>query len=116
MTGILKSQGITVRQGDSFTIVIRFKTPKETLDISGAQIKMSVRDQEDKLLFSKSAVITDALSGLAAIELTPEDTCLAPGDYKTDIQITFADGQVHTIYPQHIHKVAYFRVTTDVTE
>ena len=116
MTGMLNSRGITVRKGDSFAIAIRFKTEDGALDISGATIKMDVKNMENKLLFSKAGQITDALNGLAGIELTPQDTNLKEGDYKTDIQITYADGQVHTIFPQDINKVAYFRVTGQVTE
>lgn len=116
MSGILNSRGITVRKGDSFTIVLRFKTEQGLLDISNAKIKMDVKTMADKLLFSKIGEITDAVNGLAAIELTPQDTNLDVGDYKTDIQITYADGQVHTIFPQDINKVAYFRVTSQVTE
>lgn len=113
---MLNSRGITVRKGDSFTITIRFKTEQGNLDINGATIKMDVKDMSDKFLFSKSGEITDSAQGLAAIELTPQDTNLEEGDYKTDIQITYANGQVHTIFPQDINKVAYFRVTGQVTE
>ncbi len=116
MSGILNSSGITVRKGDSFTIVIRFKTEQGVLDISGARIKMDVKDASDTLLFSKSGELTDAINGLAAIELTPQDTDIEVGEYKTDIQITYANGQVHTIFPQNINKIGYFRVTNQVTE
>ena len=116
MSGILNSRGITVRKGDSFTIVLRFKTEQGLLDISNAKIKMDVKDMDNKLLFSKAGQITDALNGLAGIELTPQDTNLEEGDYKTDSQITYANGQVHTIFPQDINKVAYFKVTGQVTE
>lgn len=37
-------------------------------------------------------------------------------NYVTDIQITFANGEVHTIYPQDINKVAAFIVSKNVTE
>lgn len=116
MSGILNSSGIVVRKGDSFTIAIRFKTEQGVLDISGARIKMDVKDASDTLLFSKSGELTDAINGLAAIELTPQDTNLDVGDYKTDIQITYTNGQVHTIFPQNINKVGYFRITNQVTE
>lgn len=116
MTGILTSQGITVRRADSFNIVLQFKTQQGAMDISGAQIKMAVRDDTERLIFEKKAVITDALKGLAAIELTPQETDIEPGDYKTDIQITYAGGQVHTIYPPRVQKVAHFQITPHVTE
>ena len=116
MTGILNSQGIIVRKGDSFTIAMQFKTKDGPLDISGTKIKMEVRDADDRNLFTKIAEVTDAAEGLAAIELTPEDTDLEPGEYKTDIQATYANGQVHTVYPQKICKVAYFKITPHVTE
>ncbi len=116
MSGILTSQGITVRRADSFNIVLQFKTQSGALDISGAGIKMAVRDDSDRIVLEKTGVITDASKGLAAIELAPQDTDIEPGTYKTDIQITYADGQVHTVYPSCVHKVAHFQITPHVTE
>lgn len=116
MTGILSPKGIMVRKGDSFTIAMQFKTSSGSLDISGAKIKMEVRDADERVLMTKVAEITDAVNGRAAIELTPEDTDLDPGEYKTDIQTTYANGQVHTIYPQKVCKVACFKITPHVTE
>ena len=114
MTGLINSRGITVRQGNSFAIIMRFKLPDSDLDISGMKLQMRVRDEQGNLILDKAGAVSDAVHGTAVIELTPQDTDLPLGQYKTDIKATFADGQVHTIYPQNINAVAYFKVTEEV--
>ncbi len=116
MTGFINSRGITVRQGNSFTIIMRFKLPDGDLNISGLALQMCVRDDNDKIILNKSGAVSDAAHGTAVIELTPQDTNLPLGQYKTDIKATFADGQVHTVYPQNINAVAYFNVTEEVSK
>ncbi len=37
-------------------------------------------------------------------------------DEETDIQLTLKNGDVHTIYPQNVNAVAYFKLTPEVTE
>lgn len=115
MSGNMTSKGITVRRGDSFTIIMRFHAAAGDFDISGAAVKMAVRDADGNLVLDKSGLISDAAHGIAAIELTPQDTAIAVGRYKTDIQITFANGQVHTIYPPNVNTVAYFKIAEEVT-
>ena len=115
MSGKMTSKGITIRRGDSFTIIMRFHAESGDFDISNAAIKMAVRDADDNLLLDKAGIVSDATRGLAAIELTPQDTAIAVGSYKTDIQITFANGQVHTIYPAEVGAVAYFNITEEIT-
>ncbi len=117
MSGKLTSNGITVRRGDSFNIVMQFKTPYQNFDLTNSEIRMSVRNpQSGKTLFpSKSAEIIDASGGKARLVITAADTNVAPGEYETDIQITLPNGDVHTIYPQNLCKPAYFIITPDVT-
>ena len=43
-------------------------------------------------------------------------TDIDPGVYKTDIQLTLKNGDVHTVFPQEINQVGAFIVTEEVTE
>ncbi len=116
MVGIITQKGITVRQGDSFSIRLCFKDEKGYKNISGAIISMQVRNIDGSLLFTKIADIEDETSGYATINLTPKETTIDVGEYFTDIEIKDAQGFVHTIYPQNINNVAFFKITAQVTE
>lgn len=116
MAGVLTPKGMTVRKGDSFTIILHFKICEGDIDVTGCSLKMSVRNDSGDIMFSKDGIISDAKNGIMTIDLTPEDTDIEVGDYKTDIQMTFADGRVHTVYPQNVNSVAYFRITEEVTQ
>ena len=116
MAGVITPQGITVRKGDSFMIILHFKTCDGDIDVTDCSLKMSVKDEQGNIMFTKEGAISDAKHGIMTIDLTPEDTDIDVGDYKTDIQMTFADGRVHTVYPQNINAVAYFKITGEVTE
>ena len=119
MTGRISPNFIEVRQGDSFNIILQFKDEQNFIDISGSSIKMQVRNCKDKkIAFTKIGEIDDAIKGKAHISLIPADTknLDLETDYVTDIQITFANGEVHTIYPQDCNRVASFIITQNVTE
>ena len=119
MTGRIMPNFIEIRQGDSFNIMLQFKNNKNYLDISNSLIKMQVRNTKDnKTVFTKIGEIDDAVKGKAHILISPTDTknLTLDADYITDIQITFANGEVHTIFPQDNNKVASFIVTKNVTE
>ena len=77
---------------------------------------MQVRNIDGSLLFTKIADIEDETSGYATINLTPKETTIDVGEYFTDIEIKDAQGFVHTIYPQNINNVAFFKITAQVTE
>lgn len=116
MVGTITSKGISVRKGDSFNIILQFKHSEIPMDLSGCIIKLGVKNSADKIMFEKIAEIIDATSGKARIVITPDESSIAVGEYKADIQITFKNGEVHTIYPQDINKLAYFRITEQATE
>ena len=119
MVGKIMPQMIEVRQGDSFTILLQFQTDGGVLDITGAELKMQVRNREDnKVLITKNGIIDDAVKGKAHIAIVPADTknLTAGGDYITDIQASFANGEIHTVYPADVSKVASFVVSQNVTE
>lgn len=118
MTGrILETANlIEVRQGDSFPICFYFHKEKEGFDLSSCVILMQVRDENDLVVLQKEAVITDEKEGKAVINLMPTDTAnISVGDYKTDIQLTLKNGEVHTIFPADVRKIGIFRITEQVT-
>ena len=119
MVGKITPNYIEVRQGDNFTILLQFKDEKKAMDIEGATLKMHVKNKADlKTVIIKQGIIDDAIKGKAHISIVPEDTKkLNPKDeFITDIQITFANRETHTIYPQDIGKVAQFIITQHITE
>lgn len=116
MTGVLKPYSIVIRQGDSFNILLHFKTETKDLNLENCLLKMSVKDGNDKLVIDKTGEILENHSGKARIKLTAEDTSIKCGDYKTDIQIRMENGDVHTVYPQDVNKTAVLRITPHVTD
>ncbi len=119
MTGYIwpNANLIAVRQGDSFTIRLQLKKGKDEIDLTGANINMQVRKTDDnKLMFDVLATEMDIKKGKVAIILTPSHTNIDVGDYKTDIQVTYADGSVNTIFPADVNKIGTFRVTEQVTD
>ena len=117
MAGYMTQNGIVVRQGDSFDILLQFRNADgKAINIQDWQIKMSVYDADRKVLkFSKNGDIFDVKEGKARIELKPADTGIDAGDYVTDIQVTTDQNDVHTIFPQDVNRVGVFRITEQVT-
>lgn len=117
MAGQMTRNKIVVRKGDSFDIVMQFRHGElQPMDLSQCLLKMSVRRQDGDLLFTKSGEVIDVLSGKARLKLLPDDTDVEPGVYKTDIQLTLKNGDVHTVFPQEINQVGVFVVTEEVTQ
>ena len=117
MTGrILQNNTIIeVRQGDSFTIRMHFHKDNEDIDLTNAKVNMQVRRSDDSIVFDLAAVPIEAEKGTVALLLTPTQTNNDVGDYKTDIQVTFEDGSVNTVFPQDVNKIGVFRITEQVT-
>lgn len=117
MTGIVQNNLIAVRQGDSFAINFELKDKCcKPVDLTGATMLMQVRDADNNLKFSLSGTPVDAVNGKMALLLTPTQTGIDVGDYKTDIQVTLSDGSVNTIFPANVNQIGVFRVTEQVTE
>lgn len=116
MAGVILPNMIIVRKGDSFDIVLQFRTDDKPWNLTDCTVKMTVRNNEEKVLFSKSGEIFDVSGGKVRLKLLPADTNITPGDYKTDIQIKLKTGDIHTVYPGDVNKVAVFRITPEVTE
>ena len=63
MSGVILPNMIIVRKGDSFDIVLQFRTDDKPLDLTDCIVKMTVRNGEDKVLFTKSGEIFEPASG-----------------------------------------------------
>lgn len=116
MSGILTPTMIEVRQGDSFTINLYLKKKCKDIDLTGWTCEMQVRNKESKnILFSVSGDPVDLEHGKMALIITPVMTSNEVGDYECDIQVVSDTGEINTIYPVDINKVATFRITKQVT-
>lgn len=119
MVGKITPNYIEVRQGDNFTILLQFKDENKPINITGSILKMQVKNKVDlKTVITKQGIIDDGVNGKAHIAILPCDTkkLNVKDEFITDIQITFANGETHTVYPQIINKVASFIVSHHVTE
>lgn len=116
MVGKIYNNIIEVRQGDSFTLNLEINDKCQPMNLVGAAVLMQVRDKDSGILiFEVSGTPVDAAHGKIALLLTPIETENEVGDYVCDIQITTAGGEVHTIYPADVNKIATFRITGQVT-
>lgn len=117
MAGQMTGNKIIVRKGDSFDVVMQFKHGDvQPMDLSQCTLKMSVRHETGELMFTKEGEIIEVSVGKARIKLLPTDTNIEPGVYKTDIQLTLKNGDVHTVFPKEISQVGTFIVTEEVTQ
>ena len=117
MAGQMTRNKIIVRKGDSFDIVMQFKHGDiQPMDLSQCSLKMSVRHKTGELMFTKDGEMIDISSGKVRLKLLPADTNIEPDVYKTDIQLTLKNGDVHTVFPQDVNQVGAFIVTEEVTQ
>ena len=118
MVGMMTQNGIIVRKGDSFDIIVQIKDKKQKgLNLEGCNLCMSVKNPEtNKVIFKIAGEIISEEEGKVRIAIKPKHTNNSPQDYKTDIQLALKNGDVHTIFPKDINKVGIFRITEDVTE
>jgi len=117
MAGKIMPNLIEVRQGDSFAIYINAKNCCKSVDLTGASLLMQVRRKDNRsLVFAVEGVGVDRANGKMALMLTPNETNADVGDYICDIQLTLSTGEVHTVYPSDVNKIATFRITEQVTE
>lgn len=117
MVGKITQVGITVRQGDSFDILMQFRNKNgQPFDISECFLKMEVLDlQKNKPLFSIDGEIVEPMSGKARIKVVPQHTIgKEVKDYGADIKLILKNGDVHTVYPQDINKIAFFRISKNL--
>ncbi len=114
MTGIMTHDGILIKQGDSYDIVMHFRSKcGKDFDISGANVTLNIKSGENNL-FSIEGEIIEPAKGLAVIKITPQHTSVEAGVYEANIKAVFANGDVHTIFPQDITKNAVFEIVQGV--
>ncbi len=107
---------IEVRQGDSFVIRLNFKKMSPAIDLSNAEIFMQVRKKsDDSLVFELVAQAMDSQKGCFAFILSPEQTNIEVGEYKTDMQLKTSDGSINTFFPDNVNQIGIFRITEQVT-
>ena len=115
MSGKIQNNIITVRQGDSFALKIQVDSDNGAVDLSEADLRMQVRNQNDALMFEVVGTLADGQTDKMLILLTPNETNIAVGEYKCDIQLITNDGNVHTIFPANINQIGVFVITPQVT-
>lgn len=92
---------IVLYQGDSWDMHAVIKDSEDVaIDLTGAVIRVQVRKKHgDPVLFEISSALEITIGGLGNNELTwIEIVDLPQGVYKWDLQITFPDGKVRTIF------------------
>lgn len=115
MTGMINANVICVRQGDSFTFNIEVRDMCKAVNLTGAELVMQARDENNQLMWTLNGVDVDVANGKMAILLTPLHTNMQVGDYSTDIQLKTADGSVHTLWPADVNQIGTLRITPQVT-
>ena len=103
----VEDQAIYLTRGDSAEVSIDLTTEGgEAYDLGANDtLTLTVRKEPtatSAVIFAKSVV------GSGVIPIAPEDTREAEvGQYSADIQLTTADGEVHTVYPRLEGKARY---------
>lgn len=115
MSGKIQNNVITVRQGDSFALKLQISDENGPVNLSNAELVMQVRNANDVLMFEVIGVIADCENDKMVLLITPEQTNIAVGEYKCDIQLNGSDGSVHTIFPANINQTGVFVITPQVT-
>ncbi len=115
MSGRIINNLIEVRQGDSFNIMFNVSLNGAPADLSDSTIRMQVRNEQNEMMFELLGKIVDEENGKLVLCITPEQSNIAVGDYKCDIQLETADGSVNTIFPLNVNQIGVFRITPQVT-
>ncbi len=123
MSSKMTATGIVITQGDTLNIPLKFaynRTDgvKVPINLEHSVLRMQVRASADAQPVIKKEVHThvDAANGRTVMQLTAEDTNIPVGDYYTDMEIQFIDGQKFTFYPVKTGCQAYFRVVEQFTK
>lgn len=115
MSGTIQNNVIAVRQGDSFALNFEIKNKGKPVNLTGAVLLMQARNEAGAVMWTLSGTPVDAQKGKIALLLSPVQTDIAVGDYKTDIQLTTSDGSVNTIWPANVNQIGTLRITAQVT-
>lgn len=105
MLNILDDNGIELTRGDTARLSVTVTNddgeeyaiqPSDTLTLS---IKKTVHDAE--------ALVEKTIFGNNVFHIEPNDTSkMAFGNYKYDVQLTTAEGDVYTVIPPSMFKIA----------
>ena len=117
MSGRMVKNIIEIRQGDSYAINVQVKDKKGCpVNLTGAVLFQQVKSGDGNIVLQVTGTEVDVLKGKMVLLFTPDMTAIPVGDYETDIQVTIADGNVNTIFPENVNQVGIFRITKQVTE
>ena len=103
----IEEQAIYLTRGDSAEVSIDLTTEGgEKYELgAGDTLTLTVRKEPTA---TSAVIFAKYVTGAGAVTITPEDTQDAEvGQYSADIQLTTADGEVHTVYPQLEGKARY---------
>ncbi|MCD6418599.1 BppU family phage baseplate upper protein [bacterium] len=103
---------ISLFRGDSLSAEISVvDADGNAVDLTDASAKFTARERENdsSAVIEKALEIYDPSNGKMRLTLTSTDTNITPKSYPADIEITFADGRVKTIWK------AYIEVKWDVS-
>jgi len=106
------SEVIKLVQGDTrpqLRVTLTDETTGEAIDISGSTCRMFFREVgESGILDTLNGVITSGINGQVVFAWNPNTLAGAEGDYEGEVQVTFPDDTIQSIY-----KPLKFRVRAD---
>ena len=98
------AEKIKLVQGDTRPALICTITDENTglaIGLTDATVRLKFREAgATELRTTITGTVTDAANGVVAFYWATQPTALdgEPGDYEGEIEITFADGQIQTVY------------------
>lgn len=98
------TEKIKLVQGDTRPVLVCTITDDTTglpINISGATVRLKFRAAgATTLTATVTGTVTDGVNGVVAFypSTAPEMLEGAPGDYEGEIEITFSDSQIQTVY------------------
>ena len=99
--GNVANKPIEVFKGDSLRVDITLvDADGNAVDVTNATAKFTVRQHEsdNDYVLQKTLQMVDPTAGRMRLALDPTDTDKTPGTYVGDIEITFPDGRVKTVW------------------
>lgn len=98
------SEKIKLVQGDTrpaLVVTLTDDTTGDPIAITGATVRLKFREVgSDTLRTTITGTVSDGPNGVVAFHWASQPTALDgnAGDYEGEIEITFADGQIQTVY------------------
>ena len=103
----VEEQAIYLTRGDSAEVSIDLTTEGGENYELGADDTLTLTVRKEPTATS-AVIFAKSVTGSGVFTITPEDTRNAEvGQYSADIQLTTADGEVHTVYPRLEGKARY---------